>query len=135
MSPLITSSSFIFPNSLISCCYCYFAASLCFPRVKLISHFLLLPTSSPPPLTINCLHTTLYFPFDFSLSRCIFFLSLVFSFVHFLSMPFIISTNCTPLFGPHWHFIVLYFLSDLFIFVVVDLFWFFSDTIFSPWFI
>ena len=92
MSPLITSSSFIFPNSLISCCYCYFAASLCFPRVKLISHFLLLPTSSPSPLTINCLHTTLIF------CICFFWIfSLTFLFSLFIFWIFFL-TLCAPLF-------------------------------------
>ena len=83
-----TSSSFIFPNSLISCCYCYFAhVTLLSQRVKLISHFLLLSTSSPSP-SLSTVCAQLYiFHLIFSLSLTFVFSFLLLYFLLFTSSP------------------------------------------------
>ena len=83
-----TSSSFIFPNSLISCYYCYFAhVTLLSQRVKLISHFLLLPTSSPSPSLSTVCAQLCIFHLIFSLSLTFVFSFLLLYFLLFTSSP------------------------------------------------
>ena len=92
MSPLITFSSFIFPNSLISCCYCYFA------RVTLLSqsetHF---SFSSPPHFFSIPPHYQLSAHNSYILYLFFWIFSLTFLFSLFIFWIFFL-TLCAPLF-------------------------------------